>query len=453
MRFLKIACTLTFLVLFLAAPLDAQETRSHLSSDPRVSHARALIEGDRFTKALSILRPLAPGHPDRVDVLFLVGLAALGAAQLPETPKSERTKYLDEAIAAFHRILVDRPELVRVRLELARSFYLKGDDGLSREHFERVLAGNPHPVIASNIRRFLVSIRQRRRWNGYFSITLAPDNNINTSSDAETVHLYGLPFRRDGDAAPRSGVGVALRSGGEYEHPLSSTLQLRAGGNISRTEYEGQDFDQTSLAAHVGPRWLTNNGTEISLLGSARRQWSGGKPQSHGLGVRLETSHVLGKQFLVRTQASYHQREHDEDSYLDGPRSDLSLGVLWRQGPTVQLEASVGLIQERTELERWRNAGQRVGLGSSVDLPHGFTVGVNGELAWKDYEGNWSPFTPLGKSRRDQTQTLRISLFNRVFTVQGFSPKLVLVRESRESNAQLYDYRRTRVELDFVRQL
>lgn len=451
----KIACTLACLVLFLAAPLDAQEAGggSHLSSDPRVNHARALIQRDGFIKALSILRPLAPDHPDRVDVLFLIGLAALGAAQLPETPESQRKDHLDEAIAAFHRILVERPELVRVRLELARAFYVKGDDGLSREHFERVLAGNPHPAVAANIRWFLAVIRERRRWNGHFGMTLAPDSNINASSDAETIYIYGLPFRRDAAAGSQSGVGVVLWGGGEYEHPLKRNARLRIGGDVSRTEYEGRDFDQMFLSAHGGPRWLVGNRTEISLLGSARRQWSGGEPHSRDMGVRFEAAHRLSRRFTGHARASWHEREHDEDVHLDGPRSNLQLGGSWQATPTVRLEASAGLTGERTESEVWRNAGESLGLGVSVDLPRGFTVGVNGELLWRGYEGSWSPFTPAGQSRRDRTRTLRFSVLNRAFTLQGFSPKLVLVQETRESNAQLYDYRRTRAQLEFVRQL
>ncbi|MYI71937.1 MAG: hypothetical protein F4099_05400, partial [Synechococcus sp. SB0673_bin_10] len=139
----KLVCTLACLAaLFLAAPLEAQEARSHLSSDPRINHAGTLIQADRFTEALSILRPLASSdHPDQVDVLFLVGLAALGAAQSPETPESERKGYLDEAIAAFHKILVGRPELARVRLELARAFYVKGETGCRRSISSRCWRG------------------------------------------------------------------------------------------------------------------------------------------------------------------------------------------------------------------------------------------------------------------------------------------------------------------------
>ena len=139
-----------------------------LSSDSPVGNARALIERGQFTEALAVLRPLAPNHPDRTDVLFLVGLAALGVAQRPETPASNRIGLLDQAIAAFHAILIDRPELARVRLELARAFFLKGEDALSRKHFDRVLAGEPPSAIVANVQRFIEAMRAHRRWSGYF---------------------------------------------------------------------------------------------------------------------------------------------------------------------------------------------------------------------------------------------------------------------------------------------
>ena len=133
----------------LVALAVAASDRSHLSSDPRVKHARALVERGRFDAALVVLRPLAPDHPDQTDVRFLIGLAAIGAATRPDTDDEQRTLLLAEAIAALRAILIDRPGLVRVRLELARAFFLKGEDDLSRDHFERVLAGQPPPAMVA----------------------------------------------------------------------------------------------------------------------------------------------------------------------------------------------------------------------------------------------------------------------------------------------------------------
>ena len=465
MRSLKRACTLVFILLSMAAPLRAQEeTGPRPLSDSQINQGRTLVESGNFTEALSILRPLAmdqPGDSPQLDVLFLVGLAALGAAEHPEIPKAERKDYLNEAIDAFHRILVLRPELVRVRLELARAFYVKGDDRLSRKEFERVLAEDLPPPVVANIRTFLTSIRQRRRWSGYFGMALAPDTNITGSATDDTVYIAD-PFFGSGQLLPadydpdlRSGLGLRVWGGGEYEHPLSPRVRLRAGGGVSRTEYEGREFDSTSLFAHGGPRWLASGRTDMSLLASARRSWRGSEPQYGDLGARFELSHFLSRRVLVRTQASHHQRSYDEDVHLDGPRSDFSLTGLWQATPTMRLEATVGLSREQTESELWRNGDQSVGLGTSIDLPRGFPVGLNGDYRWTNYDGRGSvlPWLASEDSRRDRTQTFGISLYNRGFTVQGFSPKLVVTRETRESNAQLQDYEKTRVELQFVRLL
>ena len=130
-----------------------------------IAEARALIREGRFADALGILRPLARGREADPNVLFLIGMTATGASQQPGVSEADGEALLDEAIASFRAMLVDRPGLVRVRLELARAFFLKGEDDLSRRHFEYVLAGNPPQPVVANVRRFLSQIRARRRWD------------------------------------------------------------------------------------------------------------------------------------------------------------------------------------------------------------------------------------------------------------------------------------------------
>ena len=119
---------------------------------------------------------------------------------------------------------------------------------------------------------------------------------------------------------------------------------------------------------------------------------------------------------------------------------------------TVRADAAVGYGRESPETERWRHTRRWVHAGVTVALPWGFTVGASGELRRMAYQGNWFPHTPAGVSREDRTRSLRASVYNRAFTIRGFSPQLVLVNEVRTTNAQLYDYKRTGAELRFVRQ-
>ncbi|MYE02731.1 MAG: hypothetical protein F4Y03_15935, partial [Alphaproteobacteria bacterium] len=130
-----------------------------------------------------------PAHgQDRIGALFQIGMDALNAAHAI-ADREAREEKLDEAIAAFRAILVDRPELVRVRLELARAFFLKEEDTLARRHFEQVLAGRPPEPVVVNIQRFLNIMRARRRWEAHFGAALAPDSNLNAASGERTIFL------------------------------------------------------------------------------------------------------------------------------------------------------------------------------------------------------------------------------------------------------------------------
>ena len=98
---------------------------------------------------------------------------------------------------------MNRPDLVRVRLELAR------------RHFEAVLAGGVPPPVAANIRRFLAVMQARKRLTGYFGLAVAPDSNLNAASESEIIYIdtvFGrLPFTREGDVGAESGFGLPMR--------------------------------------------------------------------------------------------------------------------------------------------------------------------------------------------------------------------------------------------------
>ena len=400
------------------------------------------------------------GAEDTTGLRFRAGIAALAAAHVAPD-REARDALLDEAIAAFRAILNRRPDLVRVRLELARAFFLKGEDGLARRHFERVLAGNPPAAVALNVNRFLAEIRARKRWSVRVGAALAPDSNISSRSGERTVLIdtpFGrLPFTVQGDK-PQSGVGVAVWAGGEYQYPLdpgsesgASRWRLRVGGDVSRREYRAREFDRTFVAAHLGPRRLIGRASEASVLASVRQSWLAGEEDFRDLGVRIEGRHRLSRQTVAFINAARHERRYEGRDWLDGLLIDLSAGASWVASPTMRVNAALGWSRQRTELERQRNSSRWGRLGVTFLLPWGFTAGGAVTLRYTDYEGNWAPFVIGGGERKDLTRALRLNVHNRAFTVGGFSPQLSAVKEERTSNAQLHDYERLSGELRFVR--
>ena len=445
--------TLVSVLLFVTLAAVDVGAAEPVPADQRVGEARVLMANGRYAEALDILRPMARTRPDEQNVAFLLGLAAIEAWRaLPAEGQTQNMELLDEAIASLRGLLVNEPGLVRVRLELARGFFYKEEDGLSQEHFERVLAGGPPPAVVANVRSFLFRIRARRRWTLHFGFALAPDTNIGGVSGDEFVYIFGLPFRRNDRDLPKSGIGLAVWSGGEYQQPLGEKLRLRLGVNVNRREYSGSRFDRMLLSSHVGPRVLAGSRTEFSILGDGRHQWTANEAEYFDLGGRLEARHRLGRRLTLNGRASWHQRRYRTRKSLDGPVRTVSLGGAWVLTPTVRLDLTAGLGRDRPQSVSNRNESKWLQAGVSVSLPLGFTVGGSGGYRWTDYEGPGFLTIPPGSSRKDETWNLRASLFNRAFTVFGFSPQVSVVREARTTNAQALGYKRTSGELRFVRQ-
>ena len=401
---------------------------------------------------------------DLTAARFRLGMAAMNLATRAEPERRE--ELLDKAIAAFRAILVKQPGLVRVRLELARAFFLKEEDRLARRHFEMVLAGNPPAGVALNVNRFLGAIRARKRWSLRVGAALAPDTNIGAGSDERIVYIpFGgvpLPFRRDQEELTTSGVGLSAWIGGEYQLPLAGSAtgpgarqwRLRAGGDLARREYRGSRFDRTTISGHLGPRWLIGRGSELSLLLTGLHQWTGKAledPSHYDIGVRVEGRHRLTPRTTLNARLGRLERRFDAEEGRDGPVTDLTLGTQWVASPTMRFDASVGWGRERPETERWRNTRRWGRFGVLAALPWGFTVGGSGALRWTDWERGWFPFVADGGERKDLTRTLRLFAHNRALTVQGFSPQVSVTQEIRTTNAQAHDYERFSGELRFVR--
>ena len=453
--------------LVLAAPAACVAADESPAPDAALAKARALHDAGRFGEALETLRPLLDERVIDADVVFLFGLSAIEASRRTAESDAERKALLDEAIAALREMLVQRPDLVRVRLELARAFFYKGEDSLARRHFELVLAGDVPAAVKANVQGFLSRIRARRRWTAYLGMSIAPDSNITGASDEETIFInlggVELPFERNPDEVETSGVGVQIWTGGEYQHPLGNRLRLRAGVDASRREYKERKFDEMNVGVHLGPRWFINPRTEASLLGTLSRRWYAGEINYDAAGVRLEARRRLSARVFGRARASWARRSYRETKNLDGPVTDLSLSGTWTITPVLRANALIGYGRERPESVSRRNDSRRIRAGLSAILPRGFNVSVSGQLRDTNYEGSFNSFTPDRPLREDLTRTLTASVFKRDFTLFGFAPQLVVTHETRTSNARvgspgmegagrIYDYDRTRGELRFVHQ-
>ncbi|HEY0164471.1 MAG TPA: surface lipoprotein assembly modifier, partial [Sphingomicrobium sp.] len=250
-----------------------------------------LMNQGKLDEASSIIEDRLRSHPKDTQARFLDGMIAIAR------------KDMRKAIRVFRSILIDEPKATRVRLELARAFYLAKDYGNALRQFQFALAGKPPPQVTANIVRQMSAIRKAKSLSYNFGLAVAPDSNLNTGSSAREVTLFGLPFDLSEEAQQRSGVGLAIEAGGEWAPPIGQAARLRLGGSVQRREYSGSKFDDMTVGVYAGPRFIAGK-WDVSLLGTGYRRWYGTARYNHAAGVRLETTYQLSPRIGILAAAS-----------------------------------------------------------------------------------------------------------------------------------------------------
>lgn len=459
------------------------QARRDAPTDDQVRAATAAVERllsqNRSAEALAIIQPIAEARPDSQQATFSLGLASIATAdaavRLGANPRKDPAKRLyDTAVHAFRGMLVKDPAQLRVRLELGRALFqrgnclappknlvkhLLGDDCLAAEqHFLRVMGADIPPQVALNIRRFIQICRARKRASGSLSLAAAPDTNMNTSTSAQTVDIFGLPFQLDDQARAKSGIGLVAALSSEIQRPIpkpkwvpGAVARLRIGGSAYRREYSGGEFDDYNYGVYAGPRILARSG-QLSLLLQADRRNVNGRPYSWQYGLRAEGARlVTGKMWaggsfeLARQTALSTEGPIGKAGFSWNTQAFATYSLM----PSLSLRFMGGLGRENTDRLSTRHSQRWVGVMGSYDLPFGFTLTAAQQFFITNFDFRTAFFGP--EPPRTQMWFSRLAFHNRRLRIGGFSPSISFIREQRDANITVYEYQRYRMEGGFVR--
>jgi len=393
--------------------------------------AQLLIANDRLDDARKILEHEQTARPDDSQTLFLLG--AIAVAQ----------KDYDTAISLFRRILVREPDAERVRLELARAFYLKGDYDNADRQFRFARAGGIDDAVKTNIDHFLSAINRLREWTVNFSLALAPDTNQNAATAASQISIYGLPFALDPAARRQSGIGMAGDIGGEWSPLLNDNLKARIGGDLSRVEYSGGNFDDMTLSAYGGPQWLFSN-WDVSVLAVGFQRWYANQDFVSGIGGKLAGDYGITSDLLIGASVGGQNITNDFIPEQSGPLWSAQLQGTYVLSPSSLFQLLGGVNRQDARIAPYSYSGVWFGAGYQQDLPFGFSAGFQPSYYMTRYDAALAAF---GQTRSDDTVMLALTVLNRRFDYHGFTPRVSYVFTDQHSNIALYSYTRSQFQI------
>jgi hypothetical protein len=393
--------------------------------------AKGLILHGQTAEARQLLQDLAGRRGRSNDVDFLLGLLAVDSRDY------------DLAIRHFRTMLVRDPNAVRVRLELARAFYLKRDYENAFRQFQFARAGRLPPGVAATIERFLAVIRKEKSWSYNLSVALAPDTNINNGTSAQEVLLFGLPFELTGDARRRSGIGASIEAGAEFAPRISDNIRLRVGGALQRREYRGKDFDDTTVALYAGPRAVIGK-WDLAAAGTAFQRRRGGSRLSQGFGAKVDGTYHMDSRTAVSLTLSAQQIRYPHFPLQSGPAYSAWAGVIRALTPSSAVNARIGVVRKAAQVPELASWSQSISVGYYRDLRGGFSIYGEPGFTRSNYDAA-DPF--FAKRRKDGLIELRLAVLNRRIVMERFTPRIAVVWTSRNSSIDLYDLSQRRLEV------
>jgi hypothetical protein len=400
-----------------------------------VEAASLLMRAGKLDDARKVLLALEKARPDDSEVLFLLGLIAV------------QQKDYDAAIRLFRRILVREPGVARVRLELARAFFLNKDWDNAERQFRFARSSDLPAGAIANIDQYLFAIRRLRRWSVNAQVAVAPDTNLNAGPDITELQIFGLPFQLSDQTRRKSGVGAALDLGGEWDQPLGQRTRLDLGAAFHGLVYPDSEFDDLSLSAFAGPAFLARK-WEIGPRLTAFRRWYGRSVYNQGLGGVLQGTYYVTPRFGVGASVGAQTVSFPQLTQQNGVAVSGGLNAYFTPNPFTLLSANAALSRQNAEIPAYAYTAGQVALGYSRDLRGGLSISLTPSLTLTRYD---APLAAFGVSRRDAQWTLEIAALDRRIDWYGFTPRVSYAFTHDASNVALYSFDRSRFEFGVTR--
>jgi hypothetical protein len=378
-------------------------------------------------------------NPDQIGLPafdFYFGVAAIDSG------------HAGEGVLALERYVVNFPDNLQARLELARGYFVLGEDARASEEFNNVLKANPPPPVVANIERFLSALRSREsayRTTSRIYVELGAGHDTNVSggvtSPGINLPVFGnVIVGQNGVRAPSDFTWLAV--GGNVTHPILPGLAVFASGQLDgKFNNSASQFDQGNIALNGGLTYqkekdlyrLTLSHSDVEVDHARFRAVDG---ISGELNHQLDELQAIGP-FVQLARLSYTGDNQARDADFQAIGVNYRKAFIGDYQPLLTLTANLGNehdVRNRPDLGRDIYGG-RAAVAVTPAPNWGLSAGATYQKS--RYQG---PDVLLLTTRMDDYYALDAVAsyaFSRNLSLRG-----EVTLSNNKSNLELYEYRR-----------
>ena len=398
--------------------------------------AKALVDyyDGKYASALPIFLEVAE-KIETMDLRFWIGVSAMHMGKT------------DLAIEKFQRMLAVDPELHRIRLELASTYFRakRYDDALKELERVKTAVPPPPPAVMENIERLLAAIDERTRqffWNARVFQGILFDDNVSAGPGERELAVVGGNLTLDDasikfadEASVTDLVGSVIYDFGErggLMWNLESSLYNRA-------YFSASQFNFFLVDVNTGPWWAHQRGILKVPVGYSYLEY-GSDRLSQIFHVFPSYEFRLAPNISLKGSYSFSNTNYyaASNSDLDNTRQRFELiPTFYLKNRNHIVTAAAAYEASDADSERFSYDGPILSASYSTRLPFGTEVYLGYEWYKRDYDDKPLLFDVI---REDKQNRILVSLTQPFldYFFAAFSFEYI----DNDSNAALYKYDR-----------
>ncbi len=413
-----------------AAPVEAVSPLARLLRD-----ARQLVAERRFDEAYRLLKPAEERYAGSAEFDYLLGVSALDAG------------HPADAVIALDRVLIQRPDNLPARAEIARAYLRISEAEAARREFEAVAAREIPPEVRATIARYLDAIArvqdgQRTRRIVTLEAEFGFDDNVNlgTASGqwllADGSAVLPLPLSQ-----PTSSPVMALGGALHWVIPIDGRWRVTAGGRAMVRAHPSAhtlDHEQLELSAGIARRSGCHEG---GMLVQAQTLRLDGTRLRDGVGAIAQWQCDTSRAGQVGAYLQHYRFDFPSQPVRDADRT--AAGLTWATALESMSRSTLitGLHagRERSRADFENLSYDFMGLRALLVFGLGSGWQASGALSWeaRDFEGIEPQF---GVAREDRQTEVSLSADKSISGGLTVGPTLAFTRN--RSTIGPNDYRR-----------
>ncbi len=379
-----------------------------------------LFNDKKFDQAYTLLYPKYQNNQYNNQILYLLGFSAY---------KLNKTS---EAIIFYEQLLKNDPNALRVKLDLAKCYYIEKEYDKSKQLLLEVKSTQPPKMVEQNIDSFLHRIeKENLLYNIVVSLGYMYDSNANIGPEDDYVDGYYVPdnYRPKSDYAFKTSLFGILKS---------DLIGLSWNNMISIQKIDYNDLDHldtlngtfTSTLGHKVENFLL----QYPLSFSTKKLGHDQKYYSRYIAFTPSAWYLYSERLNFGLSGNFKNQNYYENSSREVNTSSIKSTMRYKINPNIYIEPFILIQKENSKTDYESNIMRSIGLNFNYQITSNINLFLQTNYEQNDYEGT--------SNREDHKINSACNLSYEIGN-SGFSTMFSLYHTKNNSTIDIHNYHRT----------